>query len=134
MKKIIINYFIAFAIILISFNALLFITSLFPSSIIEENVKQSANIFFEEGNMLYLSPKRRNNNYTDVIMVNTAYSIDNTRPFYSYMVARKNYKKGLTQNELADTQKELISFDEGSVISEEYDPVNEFKQFMDRKY
>ena len=78
-------------------------------------------------------------NATDVLMINEAYSIDNTEPIYSFMSGRKNYKKGTTKSQLKDTQNELISFDVESVKSvpegempkrETYNPVKELEDFL----
>ena len=129
MKKII-KYTITYILLLIIFNSLLYISSLFPSSWIEQNVKESSEILLNEGNDYMLSEKLNinNNNYTDALMINEAYSIDNSTPIYSYMSARRNYKKGTTQQ----TLKDIIG--EGKTInSEEYDPVGELNQFLNGK-
>lgn len=135
MKKIF-KYIIIFIILIISFNLLLFLSSLFPSSIIEENVKESAEILYEEGNLydfgkdFYIT----NNNYTDALMINEAYSIDNKNPIYSYMAVRKNYKEGQTKEELEDTAGELITINNGEVCAgENYDIVGELQEFVDGK-
>lgn len=130
MKKII-NYIIIFILIMIFFNIILAVTSLYPSKWIEEHVIQSSNILLNEGNHYCLSSKFNiiNNNYTDSIMINEAYSIDNQNPIFSYMSGRKNFKKGMTKIELLDTEGELISITDG----EEYDPVTELHNFVNGK-
>lgn len=144
MKKVlgkIIKYAKIWIILLILFNASLCITSLFPSDIIEKNVKSSAEILLEEGNVYKISDfsSVTNNNYTDAIIINEAYSIDNTNPIYSYMAMRKNYKKGETQQVLTDTLGELASInvnENGETTLntvEDYNPVGELHDFVDGK-
>ena len=137
----IIKYVKIWIILLIIFNASLCITSLFPSDIIEENVKSSAEILLEEGNVYKISDfsSVTNNNYTDAIIINEAYSIDNTNPIYSYMAMRKNYKKGETQQVFTDTLGELASINvnkNGEITLntvEDYNPVGELYDFIDGK-
>lgn len=127
MIKKILKYSIIFIIMLLIFNLLLFTSSLYPSKIIEKNVKKSSQILKEEGNLyeFFEWSDVVNNNYTDALMINEAYSIDNTNPLYSYMAVRKNFNKEITKKQLRDTQEELIS-----INSEDYDPVGELEQFV----
>jgi len=127
MIKKILKYISTFIILLLIFNLLLFAGSLYPSKIIEKNVKKSSQILTEEGNLyeFFEWSDVVNNNYTDALMINEAYSIDNTNPLYSYMAVRKNFNKEITKKHLADTQEELIS-----INSEDYDPVGELEQFV----
>lgn len=135
------KYIMAFIILLIVFNFVLYITSLFPSSIIEKNVASSAKILLREGNSYELSKflSIRNNNYTDAIIINEAYSIDNTNPIYSYMTMRKNYNPEITKKTLPDTLGELASVnaDENGEAqlnsADNYDPVGELNEFMNGK-
>ena len=103
MLKTIIKYVITFIVTMIILISLLFLSSLIPSSYIEENVRKSSeflderDIYEKEGiktfgktEILFL--------FTDAIMVNTAYSIDSDHPYESMMLARKNYIPGQTQN------------------------------------
>jgi hypothetical protein len=133
MKKTI-KYIVTFIFLILGFNFLLFIGSIFPSNFIEKNVKESSEILIQEGNSYKLFKYLGiiNNNYTDSIMINEAYSIDNTNPIYSYMSARKNYKKGITQESLLDTKGELISINSNSNNELTiYDPVGELSEFLD---
>ena len=135
------KYIMAFIILLIVFNFVLYITSLFPSSIIEKNVASSAKILLREGNSYELSKflSIRNNNYTDAIIINEAYSIDNINPIYSYMTMRKNYNPEITKKTLPDTLGELASVnaDENGEAqlnsADNYDPVGELNEFMNGK-
>lgn len=122
------KYFICFIIIICIFNLLLFLSSLFPSNLIEEKVKESSEILYEEGNTykFFEFSKLYNNNYTDAIMINEAFSIDNKNPIYSYMSARKNYNRNITKETLQEPVGELKS-----VGDEKYDPVGELKNFVE---
>lgn len=131
MIKKIAKYGIVFIILIFIFNFLLLISSLFPSEIIRENVEESSEILSKEGNayQIFKYSNVVNNNFTDALMINEAYSIDNTTPIYSYMTVRKNYEKGLTKNSMKDTQEELISLN-----SKEYDPVRRIRRIFKWKY
>ena len=130
-KKIISKYFLVFCILIFILNCCLLITSCFPSNMIEGKVKESALILKEQGNQPQLLHEGKiNDNYTDSIMVNMAYSIDSSHPLYSYMSARKNYKQGITNTQLADTYGELISVNPDSSLNIEYDPVGELYNFV----
>lgn len=134
--KSIFKYISVFAILIIIFNILLFLSSLFPSSLIEQNVKESAQKLYEEGN-LYKFPQScyiTNNNYTDALMINEAYSINNKNPIYSYMAVRKNYKENQTKKELRDQNGELITINNGNICKEDfYNTVGELKEFVEGK-
>lgn len=140
LKKVI-KYTRVWIILFIIFNLSLCITSLFPSEIIEENVKSSSDILLKEGNVYKISEfsSITNNNYTDAIIINEAYSIDNTDPIYSYMAMRKNYKKGETNKVLTDTSGELVSINANengeTMINtvDYYNPVGELHDFLDGK-
>lgn len=126
MKKII-KYGIVFLILIFIFNFLLFIGSLFPSKIIAQNVKESSETLSDEGDVYqffeYLDIV--NNNFTDALMINEAYSIDNTHPIHSYMTVRKNYNKEMTKNSIQDISEELTS-----INFDDYDPVGELEEFL----
>lgn len=128
MKKIF-KYILTFLILFLMFNILLFAGSTFPSSIIKDNVKESSKTLSQEGNYYIISKYfgNENDNYTDSIMINEAYSIDNTNPIYSYLAVRKNYENGITQKYWQDTQGELISINNLN----DYDPVGELAEFLD---
>lgn len=112
--KIILKYAIIFICLIILFTVLLTLTSMIPRENIEENAKESAEILAKQTDKLYI-PVREwlmyFDNFTDALMVNTAYSIDENTPFYSAMVARRNYIPGVTKNIYEDRKGELGSFD-----------------------
>lgn len=138
------KYIIAFIGLILTFNLLLFLSSLFPSNLLEKNVKESAKTLLIEGNKYQIIKTLDvyNDNYTDSIMINTAYSIDNTNPIYSYMSGRKNFNNQITRNSLEDTSGELISINPSNeesiknnsiIISEKYEPVIELNEFINGK-
>lgn len=138
------KYIITFIGLIIIFNLLLFLSSLFPSNLLKKNVKESAETLLIEGNKYQIIQALDiyNDNYTDSIMINTAYSIDNTNPIYSYMSGRKNFNKQITKNSLKDTSGELISISPSNeeslannsiILSEEYEPVIELNEFINGK-
>lgn len=100
--------------IIICFMILLTIASAFPSDWIKGNTQKSSEILIEEGNrkIAFVFEKfmwMQFDNYTDALMINTAYSIDNKTPFYSAFVARKNYIPGVTEKVEEDGVGELKS-------------------------
>lgn len=130
------KYIITFISLIIIFNLLLFITSLFPSSIIEKNVRESSDILCDEGGIysFYDNWYVVNDNYTDALMINEAYSIDHKNPIDSYMRVRKNYKENQTKQQLSDSQGEGITINEGKINQgNNFDTVEELKEFLDGK-
>lgn len=87
--KTFLKFVITFIILILVFNLVLLIGSSFPSSCIENNVKTSSKILENEGNLPSLCNVTYNDNYTDAVMINTCYSIDNSDPFFSYLSRKK---------------------------------------------
>ena len=132
--KNLIKYVITFIILILIFNILLLLSSLFPSTLIENHVNESSERLLIEGNHFQFinGLSLVNDNYTDSIIINECYSIDNADPIFSYMSARKNFKNGLTTKQLEDTHGELISISSSSTETN-YDPVEELSEFLDEK-
>jgi len=88
--KVILKSVICFFILLLS----LIIVNLIPREYIEENVKESVQIFIDEGNYPKIKFARKYllDNYTDALMLNTAYSIDSNSPIESTILMRRNYR------------------------------------------
>ncbi len=130
MKKTLIKYIVLFICIIALFIALLTLTSLIPRESIEEHTQESAEILNEQGNSLYIPVRgwiMMFDNFTDALMINTAYSIDNNAPLYSAMVARKNYIPGVTKTIYEDDVGKLKSaskYDELDQVGELNDTVN----------
>ncbi len=94
MIKKILKSILIFCSILISLFLLLIIVNLIPRNYIKNNVKDSLYYFISEGNF----PKIKYaynyvlDNYTDSLMINTAYSVDSNKPLESAMLMRRNYR------------------------------------------
>ena len=74
----------------------------------KSNVKETSEILTNQTNSNMVKVRDWSimfDNYTDALMINTAYSIDNKAPFYSAMVARKNYIPEVTRITEPDTVK-----------------------------
>ncbi len=82
------KYVLTFVIVILLFIATLIISSLFPRDWIEENTLESATTLWREGNPNYVLDMKLDN-YTDALMINTAYSINPSKPFESAMLAPK---------------------------------------------
>lgn len=113
MKKIF-RYLIIFVLLICSFVALLTITSCISSKSIFNNVEESSQLLLEEGNrkIIYIPYRRTKmefDNYTDALMINTAYSIDSRKPLFSAFMARKNFIPDVTTEVYQDQAGELKS-------------------------
>ncbi len=88
---------------------LMIITSLIPASAIKENVKKSSETLYKENETLIIDLKYKKElifTFTDALMINTAYSVDNTKPA-SCLLARKNFVPGQTKIIYGDSQYNL---------------------------
>ena len=113
--KSILKYIYTFIILIIIYIILGVVTSAIPKNLIEENSKKSAEYLLEynEGSDIVEKDTFYKEeyifNYTNTLMLNTAYSIDHNKPLESFMLARKNYVSGLTEIFNKDTQYDLVS-------------------------
>lgn len=121
MNKCIFKYIVVFIVLILILNILMGMVSIIPSKVIKNNVEESAEILINEDNFYRIFDGFNviNNNYTDALIINEAYSIDSKNPIYSYMTMRKNYNSEITKNIIIEDVGELISFGN----SKEYDPV-----------
>ena len=113
-NNVLLKYIGVFLILIIIFITTLTISSTFSSKNIYENVKESSEVLLKEGNrkLIYIPYRQiemQFDNYTDALMINTAYSIDSKTPLYSAFVARKNYIPEVTTNVFEDAVGELKS-------------------------
>ena len=119
-------------ILLIIYMSSLFLTSLIPRDSIKENVKETAQILNEQTNQVFIKSILKNkdikyDNYTDALMISTAYSIDENSPLESILLCRKNYIPGVTKIVFPDTASELKSaskYKELDQVGELNDTVN----------
>lgn len=105
-----IRYILVFIILIGIYFALLTLSSLIPSSALEKNVRSSSEILIEEGERVTFDLGYKEENiftFTDALMINTAYSVDNTHPIESSILARKNYIPGQTKEVYPDGQYNL---------------------------
>ena len=133
MKKVI-KYLFIFLITIVIFCLTLTLVSIIPQKYIEKNTKESVLILKKQTNRLFIPVYTKNklimfDNYTDALMINTAYSIDTKTPFYSAMVARKNYIEGITEITYPDIIGELKS----SSKYEELDQVGDLNDTVNKE-
>lgn len=100
------SYIITFIITVVILIATLIISCIFPSTLIKSNVLESCEMFKSETWKREIGYKYADN-FTEELMINIAYSIDNTTPFYSSLVARRNYLPGITTNVYPDSLQAL---------------------------
>lgn len=104
-------YILVFIILISIYMVLLTITSLIPSSWMEEHVRESSDTLVKSGkeNEVYDLKYKEESIFifTDALMINTAYSIDSSNPIESFMLARKNYIPGQTKEVHIDNQYNL---------------------------
>ncbi len=107
MRTIAINclkYIGVFVLLVLIFNLLLYVSCLFDSQLLRENVFESTHILLEQGIDKDVLPLLwvKNDNVADAVCINEAYAIDCRHPFESYMKARKNYNPKLTKFEVRE--------------------------------
>ena len=108
----ILQYVIVILILLAIFLGSLVLTSLIPSDWMKENVKKSAQDMkaIGEKDVVDMGYKKEVLFiFTDALMVNTAYSVDNAHPLESSLLARRDYLPGQTTFVHADTPEGLVS-------------------------
>ncbi len=105
-------YVIITILLIVTYLTLLQITSLIPSSAIKDNVIKSSETLQSQGEKAFYDLKYKTEcifTFTDALMINTAYSIDNKNPFESFMLARKNYIPGQTKIVYGDSKRKFRS-------------------------
>ncbi len=108
----ILQYIIVILILLAIFLGSLVVTSLIPSSWMEENVKKSAEDMKEIGEKEIVDMGYKKEVlfiFTDALMVNTAYSVDSSDPLASSLLARRDYLPGQTTLVHVDIPEGLVS-------------------------
>lgn len=131
--KSIIKYISIFVVLIACYNGLLYAVCNIPSSMMRATVEKSAEILRGQGPRYSFAFYARNDNYTDALMVNNAYSIDSEKPFDSYMWGKKNYNPAITKEIEDEPIGELISYDKTDSVVSEYNTCNELYDFMDGK-
>lgn len=128
------KYVAVFIVLILSYISILTVASLIPRELLEENVRSSSKVLMLEGNYKqYFSISHMSNlaftNNVDATMINTAFSIDNTTPFYSALVARRNYVPSVTEVVEKDYVGDLIASSEHS----KYDRVSDLADIVEEK-
>lgn len=126
------KFLVVFVSLLAILVRLLIVSCSFPSSAIKENVKSSSITLTHEGNrkVCFIMNKfqyQEFDNYSDSLMINTAYSIDSKMPIYSAFTAKKDYIPGVTKTISEDNIGELKSnskYEKHDEVSELADTVN----------
>lgn len=111
-NKRILKGILIFIILISIFILLLTLVSMIPSKLIRKNVENSLETLKKEGNFpkIKYGINYKLDNYTDALMINTAYSVDSEEPLKSALLARRNYQ-GNRKEELT-----LIDIDSESTI------------------
>lgn len=89
-----VKYIISFICMIIIFFSALYITALIPREAVHEQISKSAEILNKESGSFYYYVNGRNiqiDNYTDAIMLNNIYSIDENNIVESIIKCRRNY-------------------------------------------
>ena len=135
--KEIFKYIVTFFIVIALFNLLLYLASIIPSEAIKTNVIKSAHKMSEEDMFQHKGFFSFVDNNSDILVINEAYSIDPDDPVRSYMLARKNYKKGQTKIDLGDQNGSLVTYSNNKISKsgeaipdEKYEIALEFAKFV----
>lgn len=108
--KIILKYLLTFIILISTYFILMTLTSLIPSSWMENNVRKSSETLLKDGEKIGYNLGYKKEiifTFTDALMINTAYSIDSKDPINSFLLDRKNYIPGQTKVVYPDGQYNL---------------------------
>lgn len=110
MKKFIkvgLKYLIIYLVLILIFLIALVLSSKIPNKYINSNVQKSAEELYELNEKTIISYAGKDVvlfNFTDALMINTAYSIDTSSPLYSAMIARRNYIPEVTTKVYRDVK------------------------------
>lgn len=108
------KYIITYICMVIIFFSILYITALIPKELIFKKISESAEILNEEGGSYYYHINGRDiqiDNYTDAIMLNNVYSVDNNNIVESIIKCRRNYNYGITTRILGEKSGNLFNED-----------------------
>ena len=105
-NKCIMRYIRTYFLVIMLFILIMIAGCLFPSTWIEENVKQSAEMLEKEGRWREFGFSIIDN-VADPLMINEAYSVDYRDPIFSAFAVRKNYKEGLTIEDIISGLNDL---------------------------
>ena len=115
--KSVIKYVLIFVALIACYNGVLYGVCKIPSSMIKATTEKSAEILNGQGIRYYFSYYVFNDNETDALMINNAYSIDSEKPVDSYMWIRKNYDPMITKEVQDETLGDLISYNKKDEVN-----------------
>ncbi len=146
------KYLSTYICLVLLFNVLMYLSCSFSSDLIENNAKDSLEIIKKEGNYVSKGFLAVVENVVDVHSINQYVSVDSKDPINSYLLGRKNYKKGQTIVVLPDQSGNLVSYaqnrfdengnpvsdkydykDENIIVVSDYNTVEEFENFLNGK-
>lgn len=100
--------------LILLYMLLLTVVSAIPKDAIKiktEKTSQELLTHWEKTRIKYLGKNIILFNFTDALMVNTAYSIDSQKPLFSAMTAKRNYIPGVTTKTYKDTKPKGMESD-----------------------
>lgn len=116
--RLILKYLVIFISMVILGLLLLILVALIPEKYIEKNVKESAEVLYEEGENVYTPTLLKQlwlndnciygHNASDAIMINQIYSIDRKDIFNSILLVRRNYIPKVTTDVIGDKLGNLL--------------------------
>ncbi len=135
------RYIGVFTLLILIFNLLLYLSCLFDSRLIKENVRESSEILIKQGydKDIFSLMWVKNDTGADSVCINEAYAIDCRHPFESYMKARKDYNPQLTKFEARDYIGEGMSalyveeFNQNRFGYVDFDNLSELRDFVSDK-
>lgn len=107
------KYVLVFIILIAVYLCTLLITSLIPQRVLKNNVTKTSEVYNDEGEKKVVEFCGKEETlfiFTDALMVNTAYSINNQKPLESALLDRKDWVQGQTTDYEKDIQYNLGAF------------------------
>ena len=98
----IVKYILLILVLIIIYMLLLVLTNKIPSGMLEDNIKESAQILEKEGERKEVNLGYKKDyvfNFSDALMLNMAYSVDSNKPVDSMLLSRKDYIPNVTKIE-----------------------------------
>ena len=105
-----VKYVLLLAILVSSYIILMMLTSLIPTKLLTEHVKQSSEVLVKEGEKKVIDLKYKKEaifTFTDALMINITYSQVPSDPLASALLGRKNYIPNQTEKVHIDSQYNL---------------------------
>lgn len=105
-----VKYVLLLIILVSSYIILMMLTSLIPTKLLTEHVKQSSEVLVKEGEKKVIDLKYKKEaifTFTDALMINITYSQVPSDPLASALLGRKNYIPNQTEKVHIDSQYNL---------------------------